>query len=105
MEAILSYIPRRGLAPGPLFRYEDGRPLTYAALVREIRAALGAAGLNAALFAGHRFRIGAATSAAAAGVEDALIKILGRWQSSAYLRYVRVPRESLANVSVRLATQ
>ena len=73
--------------------------------MREIRATLGAAGLDAALFAGHSFHIGAATSAPAAGVEDALIKILGRWQSSAYLHYVRVPRESLADVSVRLATQ
>ena len=70
----MSYISRRGLAPGPLFRYEDGQPLTYAALVREIRAALGATGLNAALFAGHSCRIGAAMSAAAAVVEDALIK-------------------------------
>ena len=49
--------------------------------------------------------IGAATSTAAAGVEDALIKRLGRWQSSAYLRYVRVARKSLANVSVCLATR
>ena len=105
VEALLSYISRRGLALGPLFRYEDGRPLTYAALVREIRLALGAAGLDASLFAGHSFRIGAATTVAAAGVEDALIKILGRWQSSAYVRYVRVPRESLAGISAQLASQ
>jgi hypothetical protein len=67
--------------------------------------ALGAAGLDASLFEGHSFRIGAATTAEAAGVEDVLIKILGRWQSSAYLRHVRVPRESLAGVSARLASQ
>ena len=40
VEALLSYISQRCLAPGLLFRYEDGQPLTYATLVREIRAAL-----------------------------------------------------------------
>ena len=74
-----------------------GRSLTPRSLERfGWRLALGAAGLDASL-AGNNFRRGAATTAAAAGVEDALIKILGRWQSSAYLRYVRVPRESLAS--------
>ena len=103
--ALLSYIARRGLSPGPLFRYEGGQPLTYAALVGEVRTALQAAGLDPSQYAGHSFRVGAATSAAAAGVEDALIKILGRWKSSAYTGYVQIPRESLAGVSVRLAAQ
>ena len=57
VEALLSYTSRRGLAPGPIFRHEDGQPLTYVAHVREIQAALGAAGLHAVLFAGHSFRI------------------------------------------------
>ena len=37
------------------------------------------------------------------GIEDSLIKTLGRWESSAYLLYVRVPRERLAGVA-RLLT-
>ena len=39
--------------------------------------------------AGHSFRIGAATSAALAEVEDSIVQILGQWQSAAFLRYVR----------------
>ena len=52
---------------------------------------------------GHSFRIGAATTAAEKGVEDSLIKTLGRWESNAYQTYIRVPREVLAETSLRLA--
>ena len=93
--ALLSYLAKRGLAPGPLFRFDDGRPLTRLALVSEVRAALTVAGIEPAPYSGHSFRIGAATSAAAAGIEDAVIKTLGRWRSDAYQTYVKLPREAL----------
>ena len=98
--ALLSFI---ALAPGPLFHFQDGTALTRPALVRELRSALQAIGVDARHYSGHSFRIVAATSAAAAGVEDSIIKILGRWQSSAYTQYVRVPPDQLAEVSSRLA--
>ena len=103
MSALLTYISVRGLEPGPLFRFEDSSPLTRDALVREVRHALMTAGLDPTPYSGHSFRIGAATTAAAAGMEDSVIKILGRWQSSACQRYVHIPRESLASVSRSLA--
>ena len=68
-----------------------------------IRDALSSVGFNPAPYSGHSFRIGAATSAAAEGIEDAVIKILGRWSSSAYLAYVRIPRSELSGVSHRMA--
>lgn len=103
--ALLDYIARRGTSPGPLFIYENSQPLTRNNLVREVRSALTAMGIDAAPYSGHSFRIGAATTAAATGVEDAVIKILGRWQSTAYQQYVRVPRHTLTNISCRLAAQ
>ena len=45
------------------------------------------------------FRIGAATAAAQAGVEDSVIQLLGRWSSAAFLAYIRTPREDLARYS------
>ena len=56
-------------------------------------------------YSGHSFRIGAVTMAASKGIEDSLIKILGRWESSAYQRYVKIPRERLAAVSQSLASE
>lgn len=37
-------------------------------------------------------------------VEDSLIRMLGRWSSSAFLAYIRTPREDLACVSRVIAT-
>ncbi len=44
----------------------------------EIRLALDKAGIDSKVYCGHSLRIGAATTAAANGMEDALIKTLGR---------------------------
>jgi len=64
-----------------------------------VRNALEAVGLPHAQFAGHSFRIEAATAAAGAGVEDSVIRTLGRWNSSAFLAYIRTPRQQLAQFS------
>ena len=87
---------------GPLFIYKDGTPLTRERLVA-VRHALERLGHVASQYSGHSFRIGAATTAAQAGLEDSVVKMMGRWESSAYLRYIRTPRDSLAAISVCLA--
>ncbi len=43
----------------------------------------------------HSLRIGAATHAALTGMSDAMIRTAGRWSSSAYTRYVRLPNLQL----------
>ncbi len=95
----------RGSFQGPFFCLPDRRPLTRDILVVHLRGALQAAGLDPGKFAGHSFRIGAATTAAARGLEDSLIRTLGRWHSSAYLRYLQIPRDQLANISPVLGAE
>ena len=97
--ALLSYLSRRGDRPGPLFQWKDGRPLTRDQFVKAVRTTLRKANLPAEQYAGHSFRIGAATTAATVGIEDSLIQTLGRWKSSAYLLYVRLDPNKLAAIS------
>ena len=102
VSALLGYLLARGAGPGPLFRFEDGKPLTRMRLVEKVRRALQVAGVLSKPYSGHSFRIGAATTAARVGVEDSTIKMLGRWRSNAYQLYIRMPREQLAAVSRQL---
>ena len=103
--AIMAYLVARKDGLGPLFRFEDGRPLTRPHLVLEVRRALDEAGASSAGISGHSFRIGAATTAAEQGVEDSTIKDLGRWRSNAYQRYIRRDRANLAGLAEKLARE
>ena len=100
--ALLSYLVLRGQSPGPLFRFEDGSSLSKPKLLLHIRQALEQQGFDCSGITGHSFRIGAASTAARVGLEDSLIQTLGRWHSSAYLRYIRTPGQALAAASARL---
>ena len=102
--ALLGYLACRGTTPGPLFVTADGRPLTRKKFVELVRGALAAANIDQKKYCGHSFRIGAATTAAGKGVEDSIIKTLGRWESAAYLQYVRIPREQLTGYANVLAS-
>ena len=91
--AVLSFMVARGRAAGPLFSWKNGCYLTKDKFVAEIRKVLTAVGLKPEEYAGHSFRIGAATTAAQMGLQDSLIKTLGRWQSSAYTLCIKTPKE------------
>ena len=63
----------------------------------------GRPGSDKVLYA-QLMHIGAATTAASKGIEDAVIKALGWWESLAYLQYIRLPWEQLAAVQVSSVT-
>ena len=68
-----------------------------------VRQLLQGTGVNQAHYSSHSFRIGAATTAAAARLPASLIKTLGHWKSSAYESYVQFPSYSLLAVPSILA--
>ena len=104
ISALMSYLQKRGSVPGTLFQWQDGTPLSQTAFVTATRQALTSANLLARDFAGHSFRIGAATTAAMAGIEDSTIQTLGRWKSSSYKLYIKMDPHRLAAVSSALSS-
>ena len=89
----------RGPGEGPLFRFQNGNPLTRQRLVTRMREVLQSVSIDCSKYSGHSFRTGAATTAAAKGIQDSLIKTMGRWESVAYQLYIRTPQAQLLSVS------
>ena len=114
VDAIVRYIAVGSSDLGPLFVTNAWTPPTQAYLVSNLKAALSRAGLDNSLYNSHSFRIGAATTAAAQGLEDSLIQTVGRWRSDAYKVYIkfRGPNRPLSlkllyahtNLSINLST-
>ncbi len=103
--ALLAYLALRGNRQGFLFLFTDGRPLTKTRFVSKVRDALSHLGVDSSRYAGHSFRIGAATAAGAHGLSEPVIQMLGRWKSSAYQLYIRTPRDKLASYSAVISTE
>ena len=103
---MVAYLNSRPLcsASGPLFTYVSGELLTREKLIRETRVLIRKGGLDSREFAGHSFRIGAATTAASANLPPWLIKVLGRWSSDCFERYIKTPPSVLAQVPKKLVS-
>ena len=102
LRAIRPYLSRRQQKPGPLFMWQDGRYLTRSGLAAVLARIKPPGTQN---MSSHSFRIGAASTAAAAGHPRWLIQALGRWTSNCFREYIRIPKTTLAAVSKSLATQ
>ena len=77
MAAVTAYLAIRGTTSGPFFHFEDGTPLTRPRFVEQVHLILCRAGYSPRLYAGHSFRIGAASTAAACGIEDSNLRTPG----------------------------
>lgn len=93
--ALTRYFEVRGDQPGAFFLDSAHKLITKPRFVSQIREILSTIGLPQHLFAGHSFCIGAATTAAAVGIEDSTIQMLGHWHSAAFIQYIRTPKERI----------
>ena len=104
--ALLDYMHSKDqgemLAHLPLFVLQ-GSPLSKEVFVTETRLYLALIGQDPSKFSGHSYRSGCATSAAMAGLSDWEIKLMGRWTSDAYQRYIRAPVALLASFAQRVS--
>ncbi|XP_048584136.1 uncharacterized protein LOC116617925 isoform X2 [Nematostella vectensis] len=92
---LLQYLVLRGTHAGPLFLDSFGNAVTRDKFTNLLSLAIRHSGLNPSFYKGHSFRIGVASHAAAQGLSDAQIRIMGRWKSNAFQKYIRV--NSLVN--------
>ena len=76
--AVVAYMTSRGTNQAPFFLDREKKPLTKPQFLVELKKAFTAVGLHQELFAGHSFRIGAATAASQAGIPDSTIQTLGK---------------------------
>ena len=101
--ALQQYLACRVPSTGPLLRYANGTPLTKTGLNRLVKALSHRVGIAPDRYSTHSFRIGAATTAAAAGLPDWKIRMLGRWLSDSYQVYIWTPPDQLQAVPALLA--
>ena len=85
------YLSLRGSAPGPLFVFPGGSPVTRSFFTDNLNRSLIWSGLSPKTYKGHSFRIGAATMASMMGVSEEEIQRMGRWRSQAFKKYIRIP--------------
>ena len=91
VEFLAKYLAMRGSRPGPLFITVDGVPVSRSYFSNQLSSAIQFCGLPPSVYKGHSFRIGAASHAADKGLSDAQIRLLGRWKSNAFQKYLRMP--------------
>ena len=75
---------------GPFFVYRSSIRLSYHTMAKHIKATAVRMGFNKSFFSTHSLRIGGASALAAAGVPDYIIQTMGRWESLAFLMYIRL---------------
>ena len=90
VRAMQAYLREFKHVSGPLFQFQNGLPVSYAFVSEKLRIIVSFLGLDQSRYKPHSFRIGAATSAFCQGLSEDNIKRMGRWESNAVQRYIRV---------------
>lgn len=92
VNALYSYLRLRGSKPGPLFCFPDLTSISREFYSAQLRYNLTFCGLDPNFYQSHSFRIGGSSYLALLGLSDEQIRIIGRWNSNAFRRYIRCER-------------
>lgn len=87
-----------------LFIDDKGYPMSRQFFLFNVKQILCRLGFDETRYSGHSFRIGAATSAAAVGIQDHLIHSLGRWNSDCYTRYIRINQNTIKSAQTKMCS-
>ena len=93
--AMQDYLSIRGLSPGPLFCFMSIKPVSRNFFAQKLKFCLNFCGFNVKRYKCHSFRIGGASYFYSLGYSEAQLKTLGRWNSNAFLAYIRNQRFQL----------
>ena len=93
----LYQICSRAADTGPLFRHSCGCPVSTSSFRSVLRKCFLHCNLDPGRYTAHSLRIGGATYAHSKNVPGEEIKRMGRWKSSAYLKYIRPAPVPLPN--------
>jgi site-specific recombinase XerD len=88
VKALHEYLSLRGTAPGPLY-LNNNRPVTRQQFNKVFQACLNYLNLPIQSYNIHSFRIGRTTDMAEQEVPPSTIQRIGRWNSTAYMKYIR----------------
>jgi len=90
VRAMIAYISLRPSETTYLFSTSNGQPVPRLLFSYMLKKCLLKYNLNTRYYTSHSFRIGGATLAARIGMPSLVIQHLGRWRSSAFLKYIRL---------------
>ena len=102
LELRKTIFPNNLLPNSPFFLTENGKALCRSYYMMHIKHILARLGYDNSHYSGHSMRIGAATSASAARLEDHLIQTLGRWSSDCYKTYIHTPIHVIKDAQLAL---
>lgn len=89
VKSFIKYKKLRKTHHGPAFCYSNGTSITRDQLQTTLHKLLTLSGYNSKLYNTHSFRIGKTTDLAKHGYSYSQIAQIGRWKSTAYLRYIK----------------
>ena len=93
------------LPSAALFQDGEGSPLRYTELLAAVKRAAAACKIHVGYVGTHSLRMGGATSLAIVGTPEYLIKIMGRFRSLSYQKYIRLNSDQLRRASFSMASQ